>query len=290
MKRTPAQLIKNYLFILVGAAVYALAFDAFFVPNGVAFGGVTGLAQIVNFFFPQLPVGTLVIVLNVPLFLLGWRLLGGHMLVSSLFAMTVSSLFIDLFPLLYEFPPMEDKLLACLVGGVLLGVGMGITFLQGATTGGTEIVARLLKLKLAWLPEGKLLLGADLTVVALVALVFRSMGTALYGVVAIYISTVVMDWVLYGMDTAKVAYIISDRPEDIARVIMDDLDRTVTYLQGEGGYLGQPKRVILCAFKQRQIVDIKETVRQVDPNAFMIVTNSHEVLGEGFGSYHGNGL
>lgn len=290
MKRTPAQLIKNYLFILVGAAVYALAFDAFFVPNGVAFGGVTGLAQIVNFFFPQLPVGTLVIVLNVPLFLLGWRLLGGHMLVSSLFAMTVSSLFIDLFPLLYEFPPMEDKLLACLVGGVLLGVGMGITFLQGATTGGTEIVARLLKLKLAWLPEGKLLLGADLTVVALVALVFRSMGTALYGVVAIYISTVVMDWVLYGMDTAKVAYIISDRPEDIARVIMDDLDRTVTYLQGEGGYLGQPKRVILCAFKQRQIVAIKETVRQVDPNAFMIVTNSHEVLGEGFGSYHGNGL
>lgn len=290
MKRTPAQLIKNYLFILVGAAVYALAFDAFFVPNGVAFGGVTGLAQIVNFFFPQLPVGTLVIVLNVPLFLLGWRLLGGHMLVSSLFAMTVSSLFIDLFPLLYEFPPMEDKLLACLVGGVLLGVGMGITFLQGATTGGTEIVARLLKLKLAWLPEGKLLLGADLTVVALVALVFHSMGTALYGVVAIYISTVVMDWVLYGMDTAKVAYIISDRPEDIARVIMDDLDRTVTYLRGEGGYLGQPKRVILCAFKQRQIVAIKETVRQVDPNAFMIVTNSHEVLGEGFGSYHGNGL
>lgn len=287
MKRTPVQLGKTYGMILVGAAVYALAFDAFFVPNDVAFGGVTGLAQIVNFFLPQVPVGTLVIAFNVPLFLLGWRLLGGHMLVSSLFAMTVSSLFIDLFPLVYEFPPMEDKLLACIVGGVLLGVGMGITFLQGATTGGTEIVARLLKLKLSWLPMGKLLLGADLTVVALVALVFRSMGTALYGVVAIYISTLVMDWVLYGMDTAKVAYIISDRPEEIARVIMDELDRSVTYLQGEGGYLGQPKKVILCAFKQRQIVAIKETVRRVDPDAFMIVTTSHEVLGEGFGSYHG---
>lgn len=290
MKRTPAQLAKNYILILVGAAVYALAFDAFFVPNGIAFGGVTGLAQIVNFFFPQVPVGTLVIVFNIPLFLLGWKLLGGHMLVSSLFAMTVSSLFIDLLPLLYTFPPMEDTLLACLVGGVVLGVGLGVTFLQGATTGGTEIVARLLKLKLAWLPEGKLLLAADLTVVALVALVFRSMGTALYGVVALYLSTVVMDWVLYGMDTAKVAYIISDRPQEIARVIMEDLDRTVTYLQGEGGYLGQPKRVILCAFKQKEIVSIKETVRQADPNAFMIVTNAHEVLGEGFGSYHGNGL
>ena len=290
MTRTPAQLIKNYLLILLGAAVYALAFDAFFVPNGVAFGGVTGLAQIVNFFLPQAPVGTLVIAFNIPLFLLGWRLLGGHMLVSSLAAMTASSLFIDLIPLVYEFPPMEDKLLACIFGGVVLGIGLGIIFLQGATTGGTEIVARLLKLKLSWLPLGKLLLLADLVVVALVALVFRNINTALYGVVALYISTVVMDWALYGMDNAKVAYIISDKPEEIARVIMEELERSVTYLQGEGGYLGQPKRVILCAFKQRQIVDIKETVRQVDPNAFMIVTTSHEVLGEGFGSYHNNEL
>ncbi len=287
MKRTPVQLLKTYGMILVGAAVYALAFDAFFEPNGIAFGGVTGLAQIVNFFLPQAPVGTLVIAFNIPLFLLGWRLLGGHMLVSSLFAMTVSSLFIDLFSLLYDFPPMEDTLLACIVGGVVLGAGLGITFLQGATTGGTEIVARLLKLKLSWLPMGKLLLAADLIVVALVAAVFRNMGTALYGVVALYISTLVMDWVLYGMDNAKVAYIITDKPEEIARVIMEELERSVTYLQGEGGYLGQPKKVILCAFKQRQIVAIKETVRQVDPNAFMIVTTSHEVLGEGFGSYHG---
>ena len=287
MKRTPVQLLKTYGMILVGAAVYALAFDAFFEPNGIAFGGVTGLAQIVNFFLPQAPVGTLVIAFNIPLFLLGWRLLGGHMLVSSLFAMTVSSLFIDLFSLLYDFPPMEDTLLACFVGGVVLVAGLGITFLQGATTGGTEIVARLLKLKLSWLPMGKLLLAADLIVVALVAAVFRNMGTALYGVVALYISTLVMDWVLYGMDNAKVAYIITDKPEEIARVIMEELERSVTYLQGEGGYLGQPKKVILCAFKQRQIVAIKETVRQVDPNAFMIVTTSHEVLGEGFGSYHG---
>ena len=287
MKRTPAQLAKNYLLILVGAAVYALAFDAFFVPNGIAFGGVTGLAQILNFFVPQVPVGTMVILFNIPLFLLGWRLFGRHMLISSLFAMTVSSLFIDLLPLFCKFSPMEDKLLACIFGGVVLGVGLGITFLQGATTGGTEIVARLLKLKLSWLPMGKLLLLADLTVVALVALVFRSMGTALYGIVALYISTVVMDWVLYGMDNAKVAYIISDHPQEIARVVMEEMERTVTYLEGEGGYTGQSKKVILCAFKQRQVVAIKEAVRRADPNAFMIVTNAHEVLGEGFGSYHG---
>lgn len=287
MKRTPIQLVKAYLFLILGAAAYALAFDAFFVPNGVAFGGVTGLAQIVNYFFPQAPVGTLVIVFNVPLFFLGWKFIGGHLLASSLFAMTISSVFIDLFPILWDFRPMEDKLMACLCGGVVLGIGLGVIFLQGATTGGTEIVARLLKLKLAWLPLGKLLMISDLVVVALVALVFRNMDAALYGVAALYLSTVVMDWVLYGMDSAKVAYIISDKPEAIARVIMDDLDRTVTYLEGEGGYLGQPKRVILCAFKQREIVSIKETVRQADPNAFMIVTDAHEVLGEGFGSYKG---
>ncbi len=287
MKRTPRQLAKNYLMIALGAGIYALAFDGCFVPNGIAFGGVTGLAQIVHFFLPRLPVGTLVILFNIPLFLLGWRLFGNHMLISSIVAMTASSLCIDGLALLYPFPPMEDKLLACLVGGVLLGVSLGVIFLQGATTGGTEIVARLLKLKFAWLPMGKLLLCADLVVVSIAALVFRSVGTALYGVVALYLSTFVMDQVLYGLDNAKVAYIISDRPEDIVKVILNDLDRSVTYLQGEGGYTGQSKKVILCAFKQREIVAIKETVRQVDPNAFMIVTSAHEVLGEGFGSYHG---
>ena len=290
MNSAPVKLIKNYALILLGAAVYALAFDAFFVPNGVAFGGVTGLAQIVHFFVPALSVGALVIVFNVPLFFMGWRLLGGRMLVSSLFAMTASSVFIDIFPLLFEFAPMEDTLLACIAGGVVLGVGLGIIFLQGTTTGGTEIVARLLKLKLAWLPMGKLLMAADLVVVALVALVFREVSTALYGVVALYLSTFVMDRVLYGMDNAKVAYIISDKPDDIAQVILHELDRSVTFLHGEGGWSGAEKKVILCAFKQRQIVAVKETVGRADPDAFMIVTAAHEVLGEGFKGYHSDNL
>lgn len=290
MNSAPMKLVKRYALILLGAAVYALAFDAFFVPNGVAFGGVTGLAQIIHFFVPALSVGALVIVFNVPLFFAGWRLLGGKLLVSSLFAMTASSLFIDLFPLIFTFAPMEDTLLACLAGGVVLGVGLGIIFLQGSTTGGTEIVARLLKLRLAWLPMGKLLMAADLVVVALVALVFREVNTALYGVVALYLSTFVMDRVLYGMDNAKVAYIISDKPDDIAQVILHELDRSVTFLHGQGGWSGAEKKVILCAFKQRQIVAVKETVRKADPDAFMIVTAAHEVLGEGFKGYLNDNL
>lgn len=290
MKRTARQLVKNYIWIVLGCAIYALSFDWCFAPNDIGFGGVTGIAQIINFFFPQATIGVVVIVLNVPLFLLGWRLFGTYMLISSITAMALGSVFIDLFAAFIPFPPMEDTLLACLMGGVLLGLSVGIIFLQGATTGGTEIVAKLLKLKFAWLPMGKLLLAADLTVVAMVAVVFRNMGTALYGVVGIYISTTVMDKVLYGMDTSKVAYIISDRHEEIAQVILHDLDRSITYLEGQGGYSGASKKVILCAFKQRQIVELKEAVRRADPAAFMIVTDAHEVLGEGFGSYHSDSL
>lgn len=287
MDRSPTQLFKNYFWIVVGSLVYALAFDLFFVPNDIAFGGVTGLAQIVNYFFPKATVGMLVIAFNVPLFLAGWKLFGRHMLISSLVATGLSSLLIDLLAECYRFQPMEDKLLACIIGGVVLGVGLGIIFLQGATTGGTEIVARLLKLKFAWLPMGKLLLIADLVVVALVAAVFRNLNTAYYGVVALYLSTFVMDQALYGLDNAKVAYIISDNPDEIAHIIMKELDRSVTFLKGKGGYLGQEKKVILCACKQRQIVSLKEAVQRADPNAFMIVTSAHEVLGEGFRNYSG---
>ncbi len=290
MKRTARQLVKNYIWIVLGCALYALSFDWCFAPNHIGFGGVTGIAQIINHFFPPATIGVLVIVLNVPLFLLGWKLFGTYMLISSITAMALGSVFIDLFAAVIPFPPMEDTLLACIMGGVLLGLSLGIIFLQGATTGGTEIVAKLLKLKFAWLPMGKLLLAADLVVVALVALVFHNVGTALYGVVGIYISTTVMDKVLYGMDTSKVAYIISDKHEEIARVILHDLDRSITYLEGQGGYSGTSKKVILCAFKQRQIVELKEAVRRADPAAFMIVTDAHEVLGEGFGSYHTDGL
>lgn len=290
MKRTPKVLAKNYLFILIGSALYALVFNFFFAPNGIAFGGVTGLAQIVNHIIPTLSVGMMVFAFNIPIFLAGWWALGNYFLVSSLVSTVLISAFIDGFAALYTFPPMAEPLLACIFGGAGLGLSLGLVFLQGSSTGGSDILARLAQAKMSWLPIGKVLMVIDLTVILAVAFTFRSLDSALYGIVALYVCTLVMDWVLYGMDTSKVAYIISDKPEEIARVIMDEMERTVTYLQGEGGYLGQPKRVILCAFKQREIVTVKETVRQADPTAFMIVTSAHEVLGEGFKNYHENGL
>ena len=283
------QFFFPYLWITVASALYALGFCWCYDPNQIGFGGITGVGQILNHFFPILPIGTVVILLNIPLFLLGWRLLGGHLLISSLYAMFVSSAFIDLINLFYTFEPM-DPLLACIFGGVLMGGSLGVVFLQGATTGGTDLIARLLKLKLAWLPMGKLLLGIDLVVIVAVALAFRNLYSALYGVVALYISSLVMDGVLYGIDNAKVAYIISDAHERITDAIIHDIDRGVTILQGQGAYSGAEKKVLLVAFKQRQIVALKRTVKEIDPAAFLIVCEAHEVLGDGFREYKQNDI
>ena len=273
-----------FLIITLASAAYALAFVWCYGPNGIAFGGVTGVAQIINFLVPALPIGVTVIALNVPLFLLGWKLIGGRLLVSSLYAMFVSSVFIDILTPLRDWKPMEP-LLGCIFGGLLLGLSLGLVFQQGATTGGTDLLARLLKLKLAWLPMGKLLMGIDLAVIVLVSVVFRTLYAALYGLVALYISTIVMDGVLYGMDNAKVAYIISDRNREISDVLVKEMDRGVTILHGQGAYTGAEKDVLMCAFKQREIAAIKAAVKGIDPAAFVIVCNAHEVLGEGFRDY-----
>lgn len=277
-------LLRSYGIICLGSLLYSLAFVAFFQANQVAMAGVTGLAQVGNALLPILSVGLLTFLLNVPIFLAGWRLLGFHLLASSLFSMAVSSAAIDLFALLWRFSPM-DPMLASLCGGALMGLGLGMIFAQGATSGGTDIIARLLKLKLPWLPLGKLVLIPDLSVLALVALAFGRLETALYGGVAMFVSSRVMDTVLYGMDVSKVAYIVSDRWQEIAEVLMHQQGRGVTILQGEGAYTGAEKRVLLIAFKQREIVTIKRQVHEVDEGAFLIVCDAREVLGEGFGTY-----
>ena len=246
--------LKSYAVIAVGSLLFALAFDWFFAPNQVAIGGITGAAQVINVLIP-----------------------------SSLFSMAVSSAAIDLIALVWEFPPM-DPMLATLCGGALLGLGLGLVFSQGATTGGTDIVARLLKLKFPWLPMGQLLLVPDGVVLAAAALAFGEVSAALYGAVALFVTARVMDTVLYGLDTCKTAYIISDNWRAIADVLLEQ-DRGVTILRGQGAYTGTDKQVLMVAFRQRDIVQLRRTVHSLDPQAFMIVCNAHEVLGEGFGDY-----
>lgn len=278
------QTLRSLLIVTLGSAIFALAFVWLYQPNSIASGGLTGLAQIVNHLFPFIPVGVTVIILNIPLFVLGLKLIGGRLLIFSLYAMFISSVIIDALDLLFTFQPM-DPLLAAIFAGVMMGLSLGLVISQEATTGGTDLLARLLKLKFKWLSMGKLLLGADLVVIVLVSITFKTLYSMLYGLVALYISSMVMDGILYGMDPAKVAYIISDHNDEITDMLVHKLDRGATILHGQGAYSGNDKKVLMCAFKQKEIAAIKHAVKDIDPNAFLIVCDAHEVLGEGFRAY-----
>ena len=290
MTKNPlSRLAQDYLWIALGSVLYSLSFDWFYVPNQIGFGGLTALGMILNHLSPAVPIGTVVLILNIPIFILGWKFLGGHTLVSSLFAMAATSVLVDLISAVYTFPPM-DPMLAAIFGGVSLGLSLGIIFSKGATTGGTDLIARLLQLPFAWLPMGKLLLVVDLSLLLAVSVAFRSMESAMYGIIALYISTMVMDMVLYGLDQSKVAYIITSNPRPMAAAIDKQLDRGTTFLHGEGSFTGQDKLVLMCAFKQRQIVPLKALIHELDPDAFLIVCNAHEVLGQGFRRYQKNDI
>ena len=285
MKRN---VLTQYLIITASCALYAGGFNWMFDPNHISVGGFTGLGQIINYLLPGLPIGTIVIILNVPLFVLGWRFIGKDFLFSSVYATAVSSLMIDGLAAVHTFKPMEP-ILACLYGGVIIGVSCGIMLREGATTGGTELAARLLKLKFQGLSIGSLCLGLDVAVTIGYALCFRDMTRAMYGVVALYILSLLIDRVVYGPNASKVAYIISEQYEAITQKLLQ-LDRGVTLLAGKGAWSGQEKRIILCAFGRRHFIPIKKLVQSIDPDAFVIVCDAHEVLGEGFGQYDPTGL
>lgn len=279
--------LKGFLYetvlIFAGCAIFALGFDWCVAPNQFSIGGMTGIAQIINALVPALPVGFLTIALNVPLFALGWVFLGKRALFTSLVAMVLSSLMLDGLAAVYTFQPM-DPMLASVYGGVSLGVSMGVLMLVNTTTGGTELGARLLKFPFPHLPIGKLCLIIDVIVVSLYAAVFHNLLNAMYGMIALYICSIVMDYIIYGSRTAQVAYIISDRYEAITAKLLE-MDRGVTLLQGEGAFSRSPRKVVLCAMKRSQIVPVKLMVREIDPDAFVIVCKANEVLGEGFGEY-----
>ena len=260
MKRN---VLTQYLIITASCALYAVGFNWMFDPNHISVGGFTGLGQIINYLLPGLPIGTIVIILNVPLFVLGWRFIGKDFLFSSIYATAVSSL--------------------------MIGVSCGIMLREGATTGGTELAARLLKLKLESLSIGTLCLAIDILVTVTYALIFRDLTRALYGMISLSLISVSIDKVVYGPNAAKVAYIISDCHEELTRRLLE-LDRGVTLLQGKGAYSGRDKQVILCACARTQIIPVKRAVQEIDPDAFVIVCDAHEILGEGFGVYAPGGL
>ena len=269
--------------IIIGDILFALGFNLFLEPNGLNAGGLSGLAMVLVHFLGFGTVGIITAVVNLPLFVIGGKKLGKNFFFGSLLGMIFLSLAIDL--LTWVPIPKVEPLIAALYGGVICGVGLGVVFTSGGTTGGSDIVVRLLKLRYRHVPIGIINICFDLCVAVLTGLAFQDVNSALYSGVAIFITGNVVDAVVYRFDYSKVALIISPHYEEISKMITNQLERGATFLHGQGVYKGNDTKVILTAVKKQQLPDLKRLVSEIDPDAFVIVQEAHQVLGVGFSRY-----
>ncbi len=285
----------DYLWIILGSIITAAAINIFLVPYKIAPGGVTGIATVVYYLSGErFPVGVTMLALNVPLFIMGMRFIGGKFILRTLFSTIFLSVVIDVsepvttyFADIYltkaeSISSSPDLLLYSIFGGFFMGLGLGFVFRSGATTGGTDLAARIVHHFIPQLTMGQLLLVIDSTVILFAAIAFNSFLLALYAILSLYLSTKVIDAILEGVNFAKAVYIISGKPDEIAQRIMTDLDRGVTALKGVGMYSGKEKTVLYCVLHRGQMQQLKELVTKADPDAFVILTDVREVLGEGF--------
>lgn len=282
--------LKKLGIILVGALLFASAVVFFYIPAGISTGGITGIAIIAHTLF-GFPVGITAILLNMPLFIAGWRLLGGHFAAVSAIATGMTYVLTDTLGLfakyLPQYPAAQEPLLSALFGGLLLGAGLGLVFTTGATTGGTDIVVRLVALKYKHLTMGRLVLFTDLLVITAGTVVNGNITSFLYAVIALYVSSIAIDGILYGTERGSVAFIITSNGAAIKKELMNGLNRGVTLLRAEGGYTGGERNMLLCAVKKQQLAVLKEIVAAADANAFVIMTDASEVLGNGFSGLKG---
>lgn len=288
---------KWVLTVAFSAVIFALGFDLFLETSDINCGGVSGIAMIVKELlgketvFGLSTIALFTFLINIPLFFGGYRKIGKRFFFGSLLGVVLCSAFMDLFyPLEAFFMEINDRLLSAVVGGVMLGLSLGISFYIGASTGGSDIAARLLKLKFRDLPIGKLTLVVDVVVIVLTGVVYKNIVNAIYSAVTLYVSSVTIDAVVYRFDYSKIAIIISDKHEQIARAIDENLKRGVTFLHARGYYRSYDKFVILCAVKRHQVAELQKLVVSIDKNAFVIIHEAHQVLGDGFHKYSDTGL
>ncbi len=271
--------VKTFL----GCAAFALGFNLFLEPNGLNAGGITGLSMVLVFLIKAGTIGVVAGILNLPLFAIAGIKIGRRFFALSLIGMLLSSAMIDVFAHLPK--PNVDPLLACLYGGVLCGLGSGLVFTTGGSTGGSDIIVRLLKMHWPNLPIGVIYTGFDLAVAAITGIVFADINSALYSGVAIVVSGRVIDAVAYRFDYSRVALIISAQHEEIAAVIAKKLGRGATFLNAQGSFSHKDTKVVLTAVRRQQLAELKRLVVEIDPGAFIIVQEAHQVLGDGFLRY-----
>lgn len=274
--------------IFVGTGLFSVGFNMFLGPNNLNAGGLSGLAQLVVTVLDFGSVGLFVVLLNLPLFALAGIKVGKKFFLGSLAGMLSLTVTLEIFSFLPV--PQVDTLLAALYGGVMAGIGVGIVFMAGASTGGSDIIVRLLKLKMQHINIGTITICFDCVVVLLTGIVFQDITRALYSGVVVFVTGKVVDAVVYSFDYSKAVMIMSKEYETVAKVITKDLNRGATYLKGEGTYSGREMKVVFTVVKKQQLPELKRLVNEVDPNAFVVVQEAHQVLGEGFARYSKDSL
>ncbi len=273
---------------VVGCALFALGFDLFLIPNAINSGGITGLSMVFVNLTGIGSIGLLTALINLPLFVLAGLKIGKRFFFGSLLGMIFSSVFIDLFALIPA--PATEPLMGALYGGALCGLGLGLVFSTGGSTGGSDIIVRLFKRKWPNTPIGTIAICFDFLVAILTGIVFRDITRTLYSGVAIFLAGQVVDAVVYRFDYSRVALIISKEYNAIAAAIAQELDRGATFLHGEGSFTHKETKVIITAVKRQQLAELKRLVVEIDPDAFIIVQEAHQVLGDGFLRYSKDAL
>ena len=288
MKRTITGIFKDLVVITLGCALFGLGFSVFLEPNGLNAGGISGLAMVFVNVFDIGTVGLITALMNIPLFIVGGMKIGKRFFIGSLAGMLLSSVFIDLFALVPAFE--LESLVGGVYGGAICGIGLGFIFTSGVSTGGSDIIVRLLKLRWRNVPIGVISMCFDAVVAVLTGVVYQNIAVMLYSGIAIFISGKVIDVVVYRFDYSKVALIITKEYDAVAQAISDELERGATFLYGEGSYSHQNTKVVLTAIKRQQLAELKALVVELDPDAFIIVQEAHQVLGDGFLHYQKDSL
>ena len=274
------ELFKDGAALLLGSALYSISVNSFTAPNHIAPGGVTGISTILHYLY-GFPIGTLILLFNIPIITVGVIKLGVKFLAKTIIATVLISVLVDF---LYIFLPVYrgNTILVALCGGVLSGSGLAVIFLRGGTTGGTDIIARLIHLKYPHFSMGRIILALDFIVISLAAIAFQSLESALYAMIAIFTASKIIDNVLYGADKGKVLMIVSEKPIELAQEIMLKLARGVTIIDGVGAYSSKKKEIIFCAVRRNETAKLHKIIRDVDIMAFTVALEAGEIIGEGF--------
>ncbi len=275
------QTIIDYIVIAIGAVIFSLGIVMFSAPNNIAPGGVSGIGTMLNHLF-NIPIGSVIIAFNIPLFIFSFKKFGKKFFYKSLYATFLTSTLIDILPLILEKHYIYSPLLASIFGGVSIGVGVGIIFLRGGTTGGADILAKLIKLKHPHLSLGTLVFIIDAVIVVSTLFVYGSIEALLYSTILFFVTSRAVDAIIFGAARSKMLLIITSSPKEISKKIMDEIGHGVTLIPASGGYTDNTKTIILSVVRPNEVAEINKFVKEIDRGAFTVITESNEVLGYGF--------